>query len=126
MIKFQSENQIDKYIFYSVCFFVVSFYGDSYLNLFFGINKDVELRVRFLIWQFYGFFFLVRGFSDYLYLYFQDGCVQVEVDFGFGFLIWKFLSKIDDGNWYYVELKQVFQLLIVIVDGVENQIDILG
>lgn len=103
-----------------------SFYGDSYLNLPFGINKDVELRVRFLTWQPHGLLFLARGPSDYLYLYLQDGCVQVEADFGSGSLTWKSLQKTDDGNWHHVELKQVSQSLTVTVDGVENQIDILG
>lgn len=107
-------------------FFAASFYGDSYLNLPFGINKDVELRVRFLTWQPHGLLFLARGPSDYLYLYLQDGCVQVEADFGSRSLTWKSLQKTDDGNWHHVELKQVSQSLTVTVDGVENQIDILG
>ena len=106
--------------------FVASFYGDSYLNLPFGINKDVELRLRFLTWQSHGVLFLARGSSDYLYLNLQHGYVQVEGNFGSGVITWKSLQKTNDGSWHHIELKQVSQTLTISVDGRENLIHIPG
>ncbi|XP_062617524.1 chondroitin sulfate proteoglycan 4-like [Saccostrea cucullata] len=103
-----------------------SFFGDSYLNLPFVNSRDVELKLRFLTWQSHGLLFLARGSTDYLYLYLQDGHVQIEGDFGSGSLTWKSQQTKNDGNWHHLLIKQNTQYLTVTLDASESQISIPG
>lgn len=96
------------------------------MNLPFGNSREVELKLRFLTWHSKGLLFLAHGSIDYLYLYLQDGHLQIKGDFGSGSLAWKSHQPKNDGSWHHVEIKQNAQLITVTIDGVESRINIPG